>query len=435
MVRISDTFHPANGMPVAPVESITLAVYREEVGGTPLWQETQNVTVDAEGHYTALMGSTLNEGIPLDLFRSAEPRWLGVQFNRPGETEQPRRRLASVPYALKASDAETLGGRPASAYLLDPNVVGNGSGNSAGSTPAALPDAKSLKPRQTTSGTMNYLPYFLDNSSDLGNSTVYQNGINVGVGTTAPARKLDLVDASSVFQMRLSTGSNEGGLGADGNGFFRMVGTLGSALGTGSASQGTFNEVMRIINGRVGIGTTAPARKLDLVDATSVFQMRFSTGSNEGGFGSDPNGFFRVVGTLGGAFGTGSASQGTFNEVMRIVNGNLGIGTTAPSAPLEVAGNLKISGTGHSLMFPDGTQQTTAATSGGLSGGGRTNYLPLWTGSSTLGYSSLYQLNGNVGLGTTAPSAPLEVAGNLKISGTGHSLTFPDGTQQTTAAT
>ena len=37
---------------------------------------------------------------------------------RPGEVEQPRGLLVSIPYALKASDAETLGGRPASAYPL-----------------------------------------------------------------------------------------------------------------------------------------------------------------------------------------------------------------------------------------------------------------------------------------------------------------------------
>src|SRR5579883_42848 len=88
LVRISNTFHPANGMPAAPVESVTFSVYREETGGVPLWQETQNVNIDAEGQYTVLMGSTLNDGVPLDLFSSAEPRWLSIQFNRPGEVEQ-----------------------------------------------------------------------------------------------------------------------------------------------------------------------------------------------------------------------------------------------------------------------------------------------------------------------------------------------------------
>jgi hypothetical protein len=35
--------------------------------------------------------------MPLDLFASGESRWLGVQFNRPGEAEQPRVLLVGVP--------------------------------------------------------------------------------------------------------------------------------------------------------------------------------------------------------------------------------------------------------------------------------------------------------------------------------------------------
>jgi hypothetical protein len=100
LVRVSNTFHPANGLPAAPVESVTFSVYRDESGGNPLWQETQNVSLDANGQYTAMLGATQNGGVPVDLFSSTEPRWLGVQFNRPGEVEPPRVQLVSVPYAL-----------------------------------------------------------------------------------------------------------------------------------------------------------------------------------------------------------------------------------------------------------------------------------------------------------------------------------------------
>ena len=84
------------------------------------------MVVDADGHYSVLMGATQNEGMPLDLFTSGEPRWLGVQFNRAGEAEQPRVLLVSVPYALKSADADTLGGKPASAYLLAASDGGHG---------------------------------------------------------------------------------------------------------------------------------------------------------------------------------------------------------------------------------------------------------------------------------------------------------------------
>ncbi|MGO9268892.1 MAG: hypothetical protein ACLQOO_01290 [Terriglobia bacterium] len=41
---------------------------------------------------------------------------------------------------------------------------------------------------------------------------------------------------------------------------------------------------------------------------------------------------------------------------------------------------------------------------------------------------------GNVGIGTMTPAANLEVAGNVKVSGGGHGITYPDGSTQATAA-
>jgi len=48
--------------------------------------------------------------------------------------------------------------------------------------------------------------------------------------------------------------------------------------------------------------------------------------------------------------------------------------------------------------------------------------------------SNIYYNSGNVGIGTTTPSEKLEVAGNIKISGTGNGIKFPDNSVQTTAA-
>ncbi len=42
-------------------------------------------------------------------------------------------------------------------------------------------------------------------------------------------------------------------------------------------------------------------------------------------------------------------------------DGNVGIGISAPAEKLEVAGNVKITGSGNGLKFPDGTTQVTAA--------------------------------------------------------------------------
>ncbi|MFB3815014.1 MAG: hypothetical protein ACE14L_12975, partial [Terriglobales bacterium] len=84
---------------------VTFALYKNENGGAPLWLETQNVVVDANGQYTVFLGAANGRGLPLDLFASNEARWLGVQPE--GQPEQPRVLLVSVPYALKAADAET----------------------------------------------------------------------------------------------------------------------------------------------------------------------------------------------------------------------------------------------------------------------------------------------------------------------------------------
>ena len=40
--------------------------------------------------------------------------------------------------------------------------------------------------------------------------------------------------------------------------------------------------------------------------------------------------------------------------------GNVGIGMTDPAQRLQVAGNIRVTGTGNGVIFPDGSVQTTA---------------------------------------------------------------------------
>jgi hypothetical protein len=95
---------------------VTFLLYCEQEGGAPLWMETQNVQPDKTGRYTVTLGLTSSRGLPTDICVAGEARWLGVQAE--GLPEQPRVMLLSVPHALKAGDAETLGGLPASAFVL-----------------------------------------------------------------------------------------------------------------------------------------------------------------------------------------------------------------------------------------------------------------------------------------------------------------------------
>ena len=197
LVRFAGSFHPPVSQP-AGMTGATFAIYAQQEGGTPLWSEDQNVELDANGNYTALLGSTNNDGMPVELFTAGETRWLQVKFYVPGEVDLPRVLLVSVPYALKAGDADTLGGKPASAYLLAGSSASvQLSGPSEAAQPAQLESAVSARTAAavapfTSSGSQNYIPIFADASLDLGDSAIYQNGSNVGIGTTQAAVSLDV---------------------------------------------------------------------------------------------------------------------------------------------------------------------------------------------------------------------------------------------------
>jgi hypothetical protein len=182
-MQVSGVFVPVNGQPPGSVESVTIAIYADEQGGTPLWEETQEVAVDSTGRYSILLGATRPEGLPQDLFASGQARWMSRRVERPGEREQARALITSVPYALKATDADTLGGRPATDYLLAGSVV---TGAAAGITQEPLPAANLTNPSVT-----NNIPKYV-NSVDLGASSIFDTGGLVGVNTASPLDTMHL---------------------------------------------------------------------------------------------------------------------------------------------------------------------------------------------------------------------------------------------------
>jgi hypothetical protein len=116
LIRFSGVAKDESGKPITGGVGILFSLYKDQQAGAPLWMETQNVQADAAGHYMALLGSESADGVPLELFSSGEAQWLGVQIQ--GQSERPRVLLVSVPYALKAHEAETLSGRNISDFVL-----------------------------------------------------------------------------------------------------------------------------------------------------------------------------------------------------------------------------------------------------------------------------------------------------------------------------
>src|SRR5215467_2320976 len=56
-VRFSGSVKDAGGSTRSGIVGITFALYKQEQGGSPLWLETQNVSVDQTGHYTVYLGA------------------------------------------------------------------------------------------------------------------------------------------------------------------------------------------------------------------------------------------------------------------------------------------------------------------------------------------------------------------------------------------
>lgn len=234
------------------------------------------------------------------------------------------------------------------------------------------------------SGTANYVSKWTGGTS-LGNSLIYDNGTNVGIGTTSPPASLS-VGSGNPFQV------NSGGLmsiATSWGGPLVYVREVGSGYGNSNAAivadtdnangSSNFSFQGRLVGantfsvrsdgqgyfaGKLGIGTTAPTTKLQLTNGEFGIG-RQSDASPPVRFGIDSYGaiyFTNNAGMVGSSmyyitsgpvsavvqsktdgdiyFLTGSSGTGpvTWSSKLYIKNsGNVGIGTTNPTYLLHLS--------------------------------------------------------------------------------------------------
>jgi hypothetical protein len=386
LVNFSGKASNGEAKPITGTVGITFSIYSAQQGGVPLWMETQNVRLDAKGNYTVQLGATTSDGLPLDLFASGEARWLGVRIN--GGEEQPRVLLLSVPYALKAADAQTLGGLPASAFAL---ATSSGS-SSAPATTEPSPSAGSDQPPPIGGGGLeNYIPIWADNNDDLSNSILYQSGTGpgakIGVNITKPLFTLDVNGQELVrglFEMATTNyasktkGYNSQPLNFESSAF---------SSGTGSYTLNHFQWQAE----PTGNNTTTPEATLNLLYGTDPNQPA-ETGLNIASGGQITFAKGQVFpGTIAGittAAGSGLSGGGT--------SGNLSLSLMNTCAKNQV---LQWNGSAWTCSST-GTGTITGVTAGtGLSGGGT-------SGSVTLANTGLLGLNAGSGISVGSGQTP-----------------------------
>lgn len=301
LIPISGTFQPADGQPAAAVEIVRLAIYSEETGGTALWQEVQTVSIDAAGRYILLLGAASSEGLPLDMFASGDARWLGVAFERPGEVEGPRRRLTSVPYALRAADADTLGGRPASAYQLAPTADGRpAAARTTEMDSTAFPTVSAIN-----NGIANRVAKYLNNADTIGFSEIEEVNANVsitgGTGTgvapgVVPVDRLNVRFTNANGAITGISLRNDGATNASYSGmlFYDHTGNLGQFQGFNNVThEYRINNIARtsgVFDGSINF----------MLNSTSRFRVR-----------TDGRIDLSTGGTISGGSTTGARGQAT----------------------------------------------------------------------------------------------------------------------------
>lgn len=398
-----------NGAVLAPTTPqnfpVVFRIYSAATGaGGRLWSEQQIVTVD-KGNFSVVLG----EGTPIggevrpplsSLFTgaTASDRYISISVTIGGSTLEilPRLRLLPAPYSFLATSAANLvqpNGANAISYannrvevtgnvFASGTVAGTFSGNGAGLT--------DLNASQLTSGVLPDAR--LSGNVIRGNAanTFSQNQTmsgSLGIGTV-PGARLDVLSSTGsrlrVFDFGGGSGSQlVGGWAANSpNGpqvRYERIGApgfwdVGMVNGDYVIEESDIRRLTVQAGGNVGIGTVAPARRLQIGDVgvgNSEGMIRLASRSGTGG-----NNRTWDVGVpeteqistdIGYSFIIDDTERAGTEFMVQWGTGNVGIGTTSPTVPLTVQHNTdpKLR-----VQLPNGNYAELRRVNGGIGTGG-----------------------------------------------------------------
>lgn len=239
--------------------------------GSSVYQETKTLTTNQFGLITHAVGngnvvsgnfSTINWG--------SGSKWLQVEVDASGGssyTDMGTTQLLSVPYALYAANGATGPTGPTGPTGADGNQGPQGPMGPIGPT--------GFLPNGSAAGNT---PYWDGSNWVTNSSNIYNNGGNVGIGTTAPSKHLEVSGSGKEF-IRLTDETPAVGdtMGIDflkpdvGGGWtdWRISSVMmgGNFEIAGSNDDFASNPITRFAitpSGYVGIGTTSPGARLEV---------------------------------------------------------------------------------------------------------------------------------------------------------------------------
>ncbi|MEM2696059.1 MAG: hypothetical protein QXU09_03895, partial [Thermoproteota archaeon] len=330
---------------------------------------------------------------------------------------------------------------------------------------AFVPQPEAGLPPGTSGQTLRH-----DGTNWVANSLLFNNGTNIGIGTTSPAYKLDVAGTSRIqgdiyinsWPISVTSAPTVGYvLKWNGTAFVPQADATGGIGGSGTATQVAFWTSSNTIGGnnnlwwdntnnRLGIGTSSPAYRLDVADASRI-QGDLYINSWPISITSAPGANY-VLKWNGSAFvpqPEAGLPPGTSGQTLRhdgtnwvansllFNNGtNIGIGTTSPAYRLDVAGTSRIQGdiyinswpisvtsaptVGYVLKWNGTAFVPQADATGGIGGSGTATQVAFWTSSNTIGgNNNLWwdNTNNRLGIGTSSPAYRLDVVGTSRIQG------------------